>query len=195
MAASLARSSLALPLRGLSRPAGAAAALRCAATRPAPAAARVPAHCSRTAPSAAHAPGLRAFSQASIWQARRFTEQHEWVDLAEDSKTATIGITKYAADALGDVIYVELPEVDAAVEAGDTIGVVESVKSASDVMSPVGGTVVEVNEALAAEPKVVNSSPEGEAWFARIKMEDTAEFDALLSEEKYQALVAEEGEH
>ncbi|KAI5284043.1 glycine cleavage system H-protein subunit [Ascosphaera aggregata] len=138
---------------------------------------------------------VRSFSRSSIWQARRFTEQHEWVDLAEDKKTATIGITSYAADALGDVIYVELPEVGFEVEAGDTIGVVESVKSASDVMSPLSGSVSEVNENLSASPKLINSKPESDAWFAKINVADEKEFDALMDEAKYKALIEEEGEH
>ncbi|KAI5301688.1 glycine cleavage system H-protein subunit [Ascosphaera pollenicola] len=151
-------------------------------------------------PAAFNAPrtqfnAVRSFSNSSLWQARRFTEQHEWVELAEDNKTATVGITKYAADALGDVIYVELPEVDAEVEAGDTIGVVESVKSASDVMSPVTGVVSEINEALTATPKTINNKPESDGWFAKIKVEGTQEFDALLDEAGYKALVEEEGDH
>ncbi|KAI5301133.1 glycine cleavage system H-protein subunit [Ascosphaera atra] len=137
----------------------------------------------------------RAFSKSSILDERRYTLQHEWIDLAEDNKTATIGITEYAAEHLGDVIYAELPEVDATVEAGDTIGVVESVKSAADVMTPVSGTVSEINEALAEKPKIINGGAEKEGWFAKISINDKAEFDALMDEKAYKDFTEVEGEH
>src|SRR4051812_5054634 len=95
----------------------------------------------------------------------------------------TLGISEYAAKALGDVVYVELPEVDAEVNAGDAIGAVESVKSASDILSPVGGTVAEVNEALTEKPGQLNKDPEGESWIAKIKV--TGEPEGLMSKAEY----------
>lgn len=103
----------------------------------------------------------------------------------------TIGITSYAAKALGDVVYVELPTADTSVAAGDTIGAVESVKSASDILSPVAGTVVEANAALEETPGLINRSPEGEAWIARVKVESVEEVDGLMGEDEYRAFVEE----
>ncbi|KAK2813413.1 hypothetical protein FQN50_000729 [Emmonsiellopsis sp. PD_5] len=134
----------------------------------------------------------RAFSQSTMWQVKKYTEQHEWVELAEDGTTATIGITSYAANALGDVVFAELPAVDTEVGAGETIGAVESVKSASDIMSPVTGTVVEVNTVLEETPKVINQSPEEDGWFAKIQVADKSELDGLLDKKGYQALLEEE---
>ncbi len=99
-----------------------------------------------------------------------FTKEHEWVKVEGD--IATIGITKHAAEQLGDIVFVETPEVGTEVEAGGEAGVVESVKAASDVYAPVSGEVVEVNEALAEEPGKVNEDPEGEAWFFKVKLAD-----------------------
>ena len=106
-------------------------------------------------------------------------------------RTGTIGITSYAAKALGDVVYVELPTADATVAAGDTIGAVESVKSASDILSPVAGTVVEANAALEETPGLINRSPEGEAWIARVKVESVEEVEGLMEEEEYRGFVEE----
>lgn len=105
---------------------------------------------------------------------------------------ATIGITEYAAKALGDVVFVELPTVDSDVSAGDTIGAVESVKSASDIMTPVTGTIVEANMALEEKPKTINDSPEGDGWIARVKVTDASELDGLMDAKEYQASLEEE---
>ncbi|KKZ62733.1 glycine cleavage system H protein [[Emmonsia] crescens] len=134
----------------------------------------------------------RAFSQSSLWQAKKYTEQHEWIELAEDGKTATIGITEYAANALGDVVFAELPAVDTEVASGETIGAVESVKSASDILSPVTGKIVEANTKLEESPKIINQSAEDKGWFAKIEIADKAELDGLMDKKEYQARLEEE---
>ena len=102
--------------------------------------------------------------------------------------SGTIGITTYAAKALGDVVYVELPQLDLDVKKGDSIGAVESVKSASDIMSPVSGTVVEANSILEEKPGAINKGPEGDGWFAKIKLSDASEVEQLLNAEAYKKL-------
>ena len=99
--------------------------------------------------------------------------------------TGTIGITEYASKALGDVVYVELPESDMEVSKGDSIGAVESVKSASDIMTPVSGKIVEANGLLEEKPGTINKGPEGEGWLAKIEVSDTTELDGLMSKEEY----------
>lgn len=107
------------------------------------------------------------------------------------NKTATIGITEYAANALGDVVFVELPAVDTDVAAGETIGAVESVKSASDILCPVTGKIVEANTKLEESPKVINESPEEKGWFAKIELADPTELEGLMEKEVYLAKVEE----
>lgn len=119
----------------------------------------------------------------------RYTKEHEWVRV--DGDVATIGITKHAADQLGDIVFVELPNAGRALEQFATFGVVESVKAVSDLFAPVGGEVVEANGALAAAPEVVNSDPYGAGWMLRIRLADAAQVDALLDPAAYEALVAE----
>lgn len=118
-----------------------------------------------------------------------FTEDHEWVVVEGD--TATVGITDHAQDQLGDIVFVELPETDEDFAKGDDIAVVESVKAAGDVHSPVSGTVTEVNEALEDEPAMVNSSPESDGWIYKMTLSDSSELDELMDEAAYQAFVAE----
>ena len=113
----------------------------------------------------------------------RFTKDHEWVVLEGD--VATIGITAHAAEQLGDVVFVETPEVGKTVKAGDAFAVVESVKAASDVYAPVSGEVVEGNAALASAPETVNADPEGEGWFARIRVADAAQVEGLMDRAAY----------
>jgi glycine cleavage system H protein len=113
----------------------------------------------------------------------RFTDQHEWVRL--DGEQATVGITKYAAEQLGDVVFVEVPEAGRKLGAGGEAAVVESVKAASEVYAPIGGEVTEGNAALAADPAKVNGDPEGEGWFFKMKVADKAEFSKLMSEAQY----------
>ena len=117
----------------------------------------------------------------------RYTDQHEWVSL--DGDAATVGITKHAAEQLGDVVFVEVPEAGRKVGAGAEAAVVESVKAASDVYSPVGGEVTEGNAALAAEPAMVNSDPEGAGWFFKLKGVSKDEFAKLMTKEQYDEFV------
>ena len=114
---------------------------------------------------------------------KRFTEDHEWVSVEGD--IATIGITTYAAGQLGDVVFVEVPEVGQTFKAGDDMAVVESVKAASDVYAPISGDVTEGNEALADAPETVNEDPEGAGWFAKLKISDAAELEKLMDADAY----------
>lgn len=117
----------------------------------------------------------------------RFTDQHEWVRV--EGNTATIGITDYAQEQLGDVVYVELPEVGKAMAAGDEAAVVESVKAASEVYAPVSGEVVEVNADLEGAPGGVNEDAMGRGWFVKIKLSDTSELAKLMDEDAYKAFL------
>lgn len=119
---------------------------------------------------------------------RYFTEEHEWVDV--DGDIATVGITDYAQHQLGDIVFVELPEEGKSFDKGDDAAVVESVKAASDVYSPVSGEVVEANGALEGEPSLVNSDPEHEGWFFKLRLADTAELEELMDSAAYEAFVA-----
>ena len=117
----------------------------------------------------------------------RFTKDHEWVRLEGD--TATIGITDHAQNALGDVVFVDLPEAGREVTGGEACAVVESVKAASDVYAPVAGRIVAINAALADDPALINSAPTGEGWFFRIAGVDAAAFAGLMDEAAYAAFV------
>jgi glycine cleavage system H protein len=117
----------------------------------------------------------------------RFTDQHEWVRL--DGDEATVGITRHAAEQLGDVVFVELPQAGRKVGAGAEAAVVESVKAASEVYAPVGGEVTAANSALEAEPAKVNEDPEGAGWFFKLKLSDKAEFAKLMDQAAYQEFV------
>jgi glycine cleavage system H protein len=121
----------------------------------------------------------------------KYAASHEWARLEEDG-TVTIGISDHAQDALGDVVFVELPEVGAQIAAGDEAGVVESVKAASDIYAPIGGEVIAVNEQLEDAPETVNSDPYNDGWFYRLRPDDTGELEKLLSAEDYDAQCAEE---
>lgn len=118
----------------------------------------------------------------------RYSKEHEWVR-ADDGK-ATIGITSFAADELGDIVFIELPEAGAKLTQFGTFGVVESVKAVSDLYSPVSGTVVEVNEALRDAPELLNSDPFGEGWIARVELGDAAELEGLMDADAYAAETA-----
>lgn len=118
----------------------------------------------------------------------RYSKEHEWVRV-EDSH-ATIGISSFAADELGDIVFIELPEVGSSLTQFGTFGVVESVKAVSDLFSPVSGTVAEVNEALRDAPELLNSDPFGEGWIARVKLSDPSELDALMDADAYAAETA-----
>ena len=118
----------------------------------------------------------------------KYTEDHEWLKI--DGDIATVGITVHAQDALGDVVFVDLPEVGAMFAQKETAGVVESVKAAADVYMPVGGEVTEVNETLRADPSLANSDPLGSGWFFKVKMSDVSQLDALMDETSYSAFSA-----
>ena len=118
----------------------------------------------------------------------RFTKDHEWVSV--DGDVATVGITQYAADQLGDVVFVETPDAGKSVGKGDSFAVVESVKAASDVYSPVSGEVIEGNAALGSAPETVNADPEGAGWFARIRVSDASQVDGLMDKAAYDAYLA-----
>lgn len=120
-------------------------------------------------------------------QQLRYSSDHEWVSL--DGTRVRVGITDYAQDALGDVVYVQVPEVGAVVAAGDSFGEVESTKSVSDVYAPVSGTVVAVNEALAGAPETLNSDPYGAGWLCEIEVSDASQVEGLLDAAAYQALI------
>jgi glycine cleavage system H protein len=117
----------------------------------------------------------------------RYTRDHEWIRL--DGDVGIVGITTYAQSQLGDVVFVELPAIGKQLEKGAEAAVVESVKAASEVYSPVGGKVVEVNDALATEPAIVNADAEGKGWFLKLRISDPAEVEALMSADEYQRYV------
>ena len=119
---------------------------------------------------------------------RYFTSEHEWIDV--DGTSATVGITDYAQGQLGDIVFVETPDAGKALSKGDDAAVVESVKAASDVYAPVSGEVIEGNPALADDPALVNSDPEGEGWFFRLTLSDESELDGLMDEAAYKSFVA-----
>ncbi|MBW8841707.1 MAG: glycine cleavage system protein GcvH [Sphingomonadales bacterium] len=119
---------------------------------------------------------------------RYFTEDHEWVDV--DGDIGTVGITDYAQGQLGDIVFVDVPEEGKAVAKGDEAAVVESVKAASDVYSPVSGTVIEGNADLADNPGLVNEDADGEGWFFKLTLSDPSELEGLMDEAKYDAFVA-----
>lgn len=121
-------------------------------------------------------------------QELRYLETHEWVR-DEGDGIATIGITDHAQDSLGDVVFVELPEVGRVLSAGEESAVVESVKAASDIYAPVSGEVIAVNEALEDEPETVNNSPYGDGWFFKVRMSDPAELEGLLDADGYREVV------
>ncbi|WP_110665096.1 glycine cleavage system protein GcvH [Salinicola halophilus] len=120
-----------------------------------------------------------------------YTDSHEWV-LDHGDGSVTVGITDHAQQALGDVVFVELPEAGREVDAGDEFGVIESVKAASDLYAPLGGEIIEVNEALEDAPETVNDSPYSDGWILKLKLSDQAELESLMDAEAYAELVAAE---
>jgi glycine cleavage system H protein len=119
-----------------------------------------------------------------------YSKEHEWVRVEGDE--AIVGITDFAQGQLGDVVFVEVPEAGKTVSKGDEAAVVESVKAASDVYAPVGGTVTQGNQAVVDEPSLVNTDPEGEGWFFKLTLADAGELDGLMSEDQYKAYCAEQ---
>ncbi|WP_448500924.1 glycine cleavage system protein GcvH [Sphingomonas sp.] len=120
---------------------------------------------------------------------RYFTQEHEWIEV-EGGEGATVGITEYAANQLGDVVFVEVPDAGREVAKGDEAAVVESVKAASDVYAPVSGSITEGNAALADDPSLVNSDPQGAGWFFKLRLTHPSELDGLMDEAAYKAFVA-----
>ncbi len=118
----------------------------------------------------------------------RYTEEHEW--LRVEDGLVVVGITEHASEQLGDIVFVELPEPDTTVTKGDEIVVIESVKAASDILAPLDGEIVEVNEALADDPGKVNEDPTGDGWFFKMKVEDTSVVDEYMTEEEYKEFIA-----
>ena len=121
----------------------------------------------------------------------KYSEDHEWVDAKEDD-LVVIGITDFAQEQLGDLVYVELPEVGDECTKGENISVIESVKAASDLVAPVSGSIIEVNSRLEDEPEIVTEDSMGEGWFIKVKLSDPAELDDLMDEEAYNAFIEEQ---
>jgi glycine cleavage system H protein len=118
----------------------------------------------------------------------KFTEEHEW--LRVDGDLVVVGITEHAAEQLGDVVFVELPEIETQVAKGDEVCVIESVKAASDILAPLEGEIVEINEALPDNPSLVNEDPQGDAWFFKMKIADVGLLDEFMSEDEYKDFIA-----
>ena len=121
----------------------------------------------------------------------KFSKEHEWITVEGD--VATIGITKHATEMLGDIVFAELPEKGSNVEKDGTAGVVESTKAASDVYTPISGEVVENNQAIVDDPGKINSDPENDAWFFKLKIKDSSELDSLMNKEEYDKFAKESG--
>ena len=119
----------------------------------------------------------------------KFSKEHEWIKV--DDEIATIGITKHATEMLGDVVFVELPKKGSLVEKGGNVGVVESTKAASDVYTPISGEVVESNQSIIDDPSKINSDPENEGWFFKLKIKNKSEIDTLMNEEEYNKFAKE----
>jgi len=140
---------------------------------------------------------VRAFSASTSAQVKKYTKDHEWIELSADNKTGTIGISDYAAHALGDVVYVELPSTPMEVAAGDSIGAVESVKSASDINSPITCTITQVNKLLEEKPGTINNAPEedsvGGGWVAKVEVGEAGvkDLEGLMTEEEYKSFSEE----
>ena len=119
----------------------------------------------------------------------KFSKEHEWLKVEGD--IATIGITRHATEMLGDIVFVELPDIGASIEKDGTAGVVESTKAASDVYTPISGEVVENNQSIVDDPAKINSDPENEAWFFKLKIKDKSEIDSLMNKEEYDKFAKE----
>ena len=130
---------------------------------------------------------------ATIPEDNRYAKSHEYIHVEGD--VGTIGITDYAQKELGDVVFVELPQVGSQLEAGDELGSIESVKAVSELFAPVTGEVVEINENLATKPELVNTDPYGDGWMIRIRMSDASEVDELMNAEEYEEYIEKESAH
>jgi len=121
----------------------------------------------------------------------KFSKEHEWIKL--DGDTATIGITQHATEMLGDIVFVELPEIGSSVAKDGNAGVVESTKAASDIYTPVSGEIIENNQSIVDDPARINADPENEAWFFKLKIKDESELDSLMTKDEYQKFSKESG--
>ena len=121
-----------------------------------------------------------------------YTKEHEWIRV--ENGEATLGITFHAQEELGDIVFVELPEIGMELSPGDTLGSIESVKAVSDIYAPIGGEIIEVNDVLTEKPELVNEDPHGEGWIAKIRLADKSDLDGLLSADDYEAFIKEEKE-
>ncbi|KAL2262506.1 hypothetical protein VTK26DRAFT_1086 [Humicola hyalothermophila] len=150
---------------------------------------------------ATRAIGIRPFSVTMSNALRKYTKEHEWIDLSADKKTGVVGISEYAAKALGDIVYVELPEEGREVAAGDAIGAVESVKSAADINAPISCKITQVNVVLEEKPGTINQVPEddshGGGWIAKVQVTEQGlkDLDNLMDSAAYQEFTAAEGDH
>ena len=118
---------------------------------------------------------------------KKYSKDHEWV--YQEGKIATIGITNYAQESLGDIVFIDLPSVGKSINSGDQVGVIESVKAASDLFSPIGGEIIEVNRELKNSPQLVNSDPENSGWYMKIKIRNENDLNILMNYEEYQKII------
>ena len=118
---------------------------------------------------------------------KKFSKDHEWV--YQEGKIATVGITNYAQESLGDIVFIDLPSVGKSINSGDQVGVIESVKTASDLFSPIGGEIIEVNRELKNSPQLVNSDPENSGWYMKIKIRNENDLNILMNYEEYQKII------
>ncbi len=132
--------------------------------------------------------------QWAIETGLKYTKKHEWVKWDEDTNTVTIGITDYAQDKLGNIVFVEFPDLDTEVKAGDSVAVIESVKAVADTYSAVDGTIVEGNEALLDQPELINEDPYGDGWLVKIELAPGYDLEGLLDEKAYEAHILKEEE-
>ncbi len=121
----------------------------------------------------------------------KFSKDHEWIKI--EGEVATVGITKHATEMLGDIVFVELPEKGSMLEKNGTAGVVESTKAASDVYTPISGEVIDKNQSIVDDPSIINSNPEGNAWFFKLKIKDQSEMNSLMSKDEYTKFAKESG--
>ncbi|KAF7552443.1 hypothetical protein G7Z17_g4303 [Cylindrodendrum hubeiense] len=147
----------------------------------------------KAAPAAYLAAQRRAFSVSSICQEKRFTKEHEWVEATGDN-TYSIGLTSHAANQLGEVVFVELPEKGAKFEAEEPFGTVESVKAVSEIFTPIAGEIIEINEELNDSPDLVSENPEQEGWLVKFKADDLSSWDKLMNSEAYAEFIKSEAD-
>ncbi|KAE8213304.1 hypothetical protein CF327_g3158 [Tilletia walkeri] len=166
-----------------------AATLRTAAL---PALTRCATAASATPRAAAAFVARRSFASSSYQLARRYSKDHEWADLPEGGSVATVGITKHAANQLGDVVFVELKQKGTQVEEGAELGTIESVKAVSELYAPLSGTIEDINKVVVDEPGTINEDPESDGWIVKVKVSSPVQFENLLTREAYDAFIAED---